>query len=181
MRKVQFIRVTENIESGGFDCGIPAINQYVRDSYFPTIAHHVSSYNIMSGSVLLGNFMIMFKEINLDQFPKEVADVDPGIKDGAISSVHVRYLAIDKRYQRKKIGTCTLKVIIKRVEDMAENWPIRVMTIDARPDLVAWYERMGFRKMYQNTIGQEGVTVAMYFDCIRSYDELKEYMDSYYE
>lgn len=45
---------------------------------------------------------------------------------------------------------------------LAVNWPIRVITIDAREDLVTWYEKLGFRKMITNTLGQDGVTVSMF-------------------
>lgn len=181
MAKIQFIRVTKEIENADFDCGIDSINKYVKGSYFPTIAQHAYAYNIMSGSIMLGNFMIMFREILLEDFPEEIADVDAGVKDNRISAVHVRYLAIDGQYQRREIGTYALKVIIRRIEDMAVNWPIRVITIDARSDLIGWYEKIGFRRMHQNTLGQEGVTVAMYFDCMVYYNELKEYMENCYE
>ena len=46
---------------------------------------------------------------------------------------------------------------------LAANWPIRVITIDAREDLVTWYEKLGFRKMVYNTPGQDGITVSMFW------------------
>lgn len=38
----------------------------------------------------------MFREIELDDFPPEIADYDPEIKDRKVSAVHIRYIAIDE-------------------------------------------------------------------------------------
>lgn len=111
--------------------------------------------------------MIMFREIELDDFPPEIADYDPEIKDRKVSAVHIRYIAIDEKYQHNRIGTATIQAIIKNVELLAANWPVRVITIDARENLVMWYEKLGFRKMVYNTPGQDGVTVSMFLDCMQ--------------
>lgn len=146
-----------------FSCGIPTIDGYVKNSYYPTIVQHAYGYSISGEGKILGYYMIMFREIELDDFPEEIADYDPEIKDRKVSTVHIRYIAIDEKYQHNKIGTATIQTIIKEVEILAEKWPIRVITIDAREDLVSWYERLGFRKMVNNTPGQDGVTVSMFF------------------
>lgn len=67
------------------------------------------------------------------------------------------------------------------MELLAANWPVRVITIDARENLVMWYEKLGFRKMVYNTPGQDGVTVSMFLDCMQKKDEFTEYIDSIYE
>ena len=123
----------------------------------------------------------MFREIELDDFPSEIADYDPEIKDRKVSAVHIRYIAIDEKYQHNRIGTATIQTIIKNVKMLAVNWPIRVITIDAREDLVTWYEKLGFRKMVCNTPGQNGVTVSMFLDCMQHKEEFMEYIDSIYE
>lgn len=64
---------------------------------------------------------------------------------------------------------------------MADAWPVRLITIDAREELEEWYVKEGFIRMKRNTIGQDGVTVAMYYDCKKFSKELKEYMEDFYE
>ena len=149
--------------------------------YYPTIVQHAYGYSISGKGIVLGYYMIMFREIKLADFPPEIADYDPEIKERKISAVHIRYIAIDERYQHNKIGTFTIQTIIKSVKMLAVNWPIRVITIDAREDLVTWYEKLGFRKMITNTLGQDGVTVSMFFDCMQQKDEFMKYMNSIYE
>ena len=181
MGNLQYRKVTREVENTSFTCGIPSIDDYVKNSYYPTIVQHAYGYSISGKGIILGYYMIMFREIKLADFPPEIADYDPEIKERKISAVHIRYIAIDERYQHNKIGTVTIQTIIKNVRMLAANWPIRVITIDAREDLVLWYEKLGFRKMVNNTPGQDGVTVSMFLDCMQQKDEFMEYMDSIYE
>lgn len=177
MEILQFKKVTQDIETQPFDCGVESINEYVKNSYYPTIVQHAYAYSIMSHDKVLGYYQIMFREIELQDFPDDIADYDAGVKDGRISAVHIRYIAISEQYQKNKIGTSTLRAVIKNVIDLSDIWPIRVITIDARPDLVEWYQKEGFVKMQNNTIGQNGTTEAMYFDCLRYPDELEHYLE----
>ena len=80
--------------------------------------------------------------------------------------MHIRFIAIDKKYQRNNIGTKSLEAIIKIIKDLAKDFPIRVITIDAELHLVKWYEKLGFFKMIRNSESQEGYTQAMYYNCI---------------
>ncbi len=153
---------------------------YIGEKYGNTTIQ-AYAYCIMSNHIILGYYQILFREIELDDFPDEISEYNADIKEDKISSVHIRYLAIEKKYQNKKIGTNTLQVIIKDIEQFAENWPIRVITIDARNDLVEWYEKQGFKRMRKNTVGQDISTESMYFDCMRFSDELETYLESQYE
>ncbi len=178
MGTLQFKRVTQEVEKLPFDCGVASINEYVKNSYYPTIVQHAYAYSIISKEKILGYYQVMFREIELGDFPEDISDYNPGVKEDKISAVHIRYIAVDKNFHGHKIGTGTLQTIIKDVEELADVWPIRVITIDARLDLVEWYERQGFIKMKNNTVGQDIATVAMYFDCMKYSKELEEYLES---
>ncbi len=178
MATLQFKQVTQQVESLSFDCGVNSINDYVKNSYYPLITQQAYAYSIMCGKDLLGFYQIMFREIKLNDLPDDISEYDSGIKDGIVSAAHIRYIAIDKRFHGHKIGTGTLRSIIKEVDLFSESWPIRVITIDARNDLVNWYKEEGFREMTRNTEGQDGTTVAMYFDCMKFSDALEAYINS---
>lgn len=177
MGTLQFRKVTRNVEDIHFECGKESINEYVKNSYFPTILQHAYAYSIMKGDIILGYYQILFREIELTDFPDDISEYEDSIKDGKISSVHIRFIAIDKKYQRNDLGTATLKTIIKDVSELAKHWPIRVITLDATLELHDWYEDMGFVDMKNNTPGQEGVSTAMYFDCHCFPSELNEYIE----
>ena len=169
-----------SLQKRPFDCGVSSINEYVKNSYFPTITQHAYAYSIMHGDVVLGYYQVLFREIEMTDFPDDISECDPGIRE-KISSVHIRFIAVDRGYQNHHIGTSTLKTIIKDVKEFAAHWPIRIITIDAENHLIDWYESIGFIKMRRNTESQDGYTEAMYFDCLNSVDELEDYLNDMWE
>lgn len=175
MTKIQFSEVNRDIESSAFDCGEPDINEYIRNSYYPLLLQHAYTYEIKADGMILGYYQILFRRIELDEFGDEISEHNPGFKESMISAVHIRYIAIDHRYQNKGIGTEIIKVIIRNVEGFVESWPIRVITIDAKDKLVGWYKKLGFVEMTKNPDEQDGYTTAMYFDCLKNMAELTEY------
>ncbi len=126
MGKLVFQRVTKNVSEETFDCGVESINDYVRNSYYPSIAQHAYAYNISGNGKSLGYIQYLFRDVELEYFPDEIADVDPGVKENTLSALHIRFLAIDRRYQNRHIGTAVLEVFIKKVEDKEVNIKINM-------------------------------------------------------
>lgn len=178
MGKLQFIEVDNKVEDAIFDCGIESINNYIRESYYPHIVQNAYTYSIMYKDIILGYYQIMFREIKLEDFPEEISDYSTEINNSKLSAVHIRFIAIDEKYQKNGIGTAVLHTIIEKVRQLSIFWPIRVITIDAKLDLIGWYSEIGFNKMIHNTAGQDGTTEVMYFDCMNHMNQLKEYLDS---
>lgn len=167
------------------DCGNKTINQYVSDSYFAALAQHAYAYNICAYNnygvrFSLGYIQILFRDVELKHFPSDISDIDPGIKEAGLPAIHIRYLAIDKKYQHSKIGITALEAMIKKIQELSKEWPISMITIDARQELVKWYEKVGFKVMIENWAGQDGYNVGMYYKCINKEEELSEYMESFY-
>lgn len=179
MAKLHFERVTRDVEFTSFDCGVESINDYVKNSYYPTILQHAYTYCILYNDYIIGYYQVYFREIELEDLPDSISEYDCGIENIRISAVHIRFIAIDKKYQKNKIGTSVLRVIIKDIRELAEMWPVRLITIDARLDLMNWYCKEGFLPMHNNTVGQDDVTQWMYMDCMRFSRELDEYLDSF--
>lgn len=124
MGTLRFKKVTADIKKTSFDCGVASINEYVRDSYYPTIIQHAYAYSIMDEKYrILGYCQVLFREIEIDIFPNDIADYDSEIKDGKISAMHIRFIAIDKRYHKHGIGTSSLKVIIKKL------WTLQISSL----------------------------------------------------
>ena len=129
------------------------------------------------GDIILGFYQVMFREVILDDFPDDISYSDSGIDDSKIVAVHIRFIAVDSRFHKNKIGTNILRVVVKRIKDLSKEWPIRVITIDARKELVEWYKQEGFIPMKNNTPGQDGVTDAMYFNLVNYPEEIDEYCE----
>ena len=178
METLEFKKITRSVEDNPFECGVASINEYVKNSYYQLLIQHAYTFSIMREKTVVGYYQVIFRDIELDKFPEDISDYSSSdIKGNKITAVHIRYIAIDKQYQKRNIGTAVLKVIIKKCLKLSEEWPIRVITIDALNNLVDWYSKAGFKKMQRNTGGQDNVTTAMYFDCMIHSKELEEYND----
>ena len=80
MGTLQFRKITKSLEDISFDCGVESINDYVRESYYPVLTQHAYTFSIMNGDIVLGYFQILFREIELEDFPEEISEYDPEIK-----------------------------------------------------------------------------------------------------
>lgn len=184
MSKLKYKFLQEDIKKGTFDCGVSSINEFIVDSFFATLLQHGYAYQILYSNkeykdIVVGYYMITFSHVMVEECPETISDYTTRLND-FLYCVEIKYLAIDKKYQHKRIGTSVLPTIIKSIKDYALSFPIRLITIDARNDLVNWYKKMGFIEFPQNKEGQEGVTTRMYIDCLIRKKELDEYVNSYY-
>ena len=68
MGNLQYRKVTREVENTSFTCGVPSIDEYVKNSYYPTIVQQAYGYSISGRGIVLGYYMIMFREIELDDF-----------------------------------------------------------------------------------------------------------------
>lgn len=177
MSKLRYKILESDITEGMFDCGVESINKYVIHSYLATLLQHGYAYQIFYEDKVIGYYMITFSHIRIEDCPEAISDYTSGLSD-FLYSIEIKYLAIDKRYQKRKIGTYVLSSVVKNIRECTQVFPIRLITIDARVDLVKWYERMGFVQFPYNTEHQNGYTVKMYIDCLLRQKKLEEYMES---
>lgn len=178
MSKLIYRLLQEDIKKGTFDCGVNKINEYIVKSFFATLLQHGYAYQIIyNDGIVVGYYMITFNHVSIDSCPEAISEYTSELND-FLYCAEIKYLAIDKKYQGKKIGTYVLLAIIKDIKEYAVHLPIRLITIDARNDLVSWYKKMGFAEFPQNPKWQEGVTTKMYMDCLLHQKELDEYLSS---
>ena len=174
MARLFFKKVTRDIESSDFDCGVHSINDYVKQSYYPMLIQDAYTYEISADGKTLGYYMILFRDIKMNRFPEEIAEYVSDFHGDTISAIHIKFIAISKQYQRHGIGTAVLRTIIKRVLNLSKDWPIRVITLDASINVADWYKKEKFVS-FANTSGQEGITESLYFSCLNNPQALKQY------
>ncbi len=178
MAELSYKFLDKEIESGTFDCGVQSINEYVYGSFFATLLQHGYAYQIVyKKDIVIGYYMITFNHMRVDECPEDISDYTSGVSE-FLYCVEIKYLAIATKYQNRKIGTSVLPSIIKSIKDYALSFPVRLITIDDRKDLVGWYKRMGFIEFPYNPKWQEGYTTKMYMDCLIRQKELGEYVES---
>lgn len=175
MGELQIIKLRKEVPNGTFDCGNSSINSLIVESYFPTILQHGYAYQVSCQGVVLGYYMIKFRNIKLDSCPEEISDYKSTIISDCCS-VHISYIAINKKYQNKSIGTSLLNIIIKRVLDLCREFPVMLLTLEALKDKYDWYINKGFKPFDGNELDNSCPTINMYMLCILD----QNLVDNYY-
>jgi GNAT superfamily N-acetyltransferase len=91
-----------------------------------------------------------------------------------VSALKLAQLGVDRRFQGLGLGREVIADVIALARDAATRYGCRYLTLDAQPDLVAWYKGHGFviNKLQQKQkieaaagrAGPEPLTVSMRFD-----------------
>lgn len=179
MGTLYFKRVTREVESTDFDCGVASINQEIKDSYYPTLTREANAFSILYNDVVIGYCAVVFNEVAYDNFPEDLSDNGAGWKANSITVIHIKYIAVDKQYQHKGLGTAILRSLIAKARQLGNEWPIRAITMDARNELVNWYSKENFEKMCANPAQQEGVSTAMFIEFNPYDDELNRFISDF--
>lgn len=177
MSKLTCRFLQEDVKPGMFDCGMDTINEYVVESYLATLLQHGYAYQILYGNIVVGYYMLTFNHVMIEDCPDSISEYTSGLSN-FLYCVEIKYLAIDKKYQKRGIGSSILGIIIKDIKDYALKFPIRLITIDARNDLLDWYKKFGFIEFPENPEWQKGYTTKMYLDCMINKEALEIYTSS---
>ena len=158
MAELQYKLMTSAVNN--FDCGNSAINEYVENSYFATLLQQCYAYEIEYKSLVVGYYMITFRDVAFYDCISEISDYQIDDFGEFLPSLYINYLAIGTKYQKNKIGTDFL--------------PIRFITLNAVPEKVDWYKKIGFKEMGKNI---DAVNTYMYIDLIKDSQYVKNYFE----
>lgn len=100
MGALDFKQVTKEVESQDFDCGVQSINKYIKESYYALLAQHGYAFSIVAMNRTLGYIQVLFRDVQLDYFPDEISEIIPEVKNGTLSAVHIRFIAIEKNIKK---------------------------------------------------------------------------------
>ena len=156
------------LENTDFDCGNPRINELVKESYFANLIQIAYTHEIKMDDEVVGYYMLQFKTIS-DDIPAEIGDYWDDQYGRTVPCVYLHFIAINKRFQNKGIGSAIMKLIIKNTMDMVEYVPIRIITLKSVEDKVDWYSKLGFKKL----TNRENFESIMYLDCIKEENRVK--------
>lgn len=163
-------------EAKQLDCGNDNINKKLEDAYFADLLRQGYTYEISVRNIILGYYMLTLKKYTVYDWKADEISYASGLSRDYFT-LHLQYILIDKRYQKKGIGTAVLKKIISDAKQLSNEWPIRFLTLDALPDKYKWYEKCGFSPMNEDA-EKNSFEIGMFLDCIDDKTELNRYISS---
>lgn len=176
MAQLEIVKLKEEVPLKLFSCGNSSIDIQIKQSYYPTILQHASAFQISTDKQILGYYMLKFLKINIQSCPENISDYYSEICND-LYSVHIKYLAVDSRFQNKGIGTNVLGYIIKAVNELCIFWPIRLITLDALKEKYDWYRQKGFQAFQESDLHNGSPTICMYMDCLLDIEAFNEYIN----
>ena len=176
MAKIEISKMKKEVPAGTIDCGNDSINALIEKSYYPTILQHAYGYLICIEHKIIGAYMIKFVKIKLEDCPEEVSEYVSDLCEDCFS-IHIKFIAIDTKYQKRGCGTHVLMNIVRQVRELCDKWPIRLITLDALKDKYEWYCSLGFVAFNEEDYNDENSTIKMYLDCLIDPEVVNTYCD----
>jgi len=126
----------------GFDCGRDSQNEFLyRRAWRDVKAGVTVTYLFWVRGALAAYVTIMMDRIALGPSEKP-----KGVTWRLIPAVKIAQLGVDRRFSGRGLGRLLVSFVIEYARDARKQIGCRFVTLDAEPDLVEWYEAMGFRR-----------------------------------
>ena len=93
-----------NLYNSVYNCGNDRINAWVKDSYFAKLTQQAITFRIIIDNIIVGYFMLVLNTIVLEEFKPDIHNFFTDTIGNTIPCLELKYIAIDKRYQRNKYG-----------------------------------------------------------------------------
>jgi GNAT superfamily N-acetyltransferase len=128
---------------GGFDCGSEQLNAWlVRHALTSHRADIARTFVVLDGKTVAGYVSLTTGSARHDDVPKRFAR---GMPRHRIPTILVGRLAVDRRFQGRKLGTRLLAEALRRAVAASDAAAARVVVVDAIDERAAgFYRRRGF-------------------------------------
>ena len=127
----------------GFDCGIPALNEWiVRFAPVNQAAGASRTYVTRRADCVLGYYAVSAGSVLREEIPERVAK---GLSRHSVPIAVIARLAVDIREQGRGVGAALLKDALVRIASAADIIGVRAVLVHAKDDKArAFYERFDF-------------------------------------
>jgi GNAT superfamily N-acetyltransferase len=134
--------LTPNLQTTNFDCGVDSLNDWLcKRAWKNQINDVLRTFVVCDGEIIVGYYCLSSAAIDRLDLPKSKQRNMPD----PIPVVLIGRLAVDKRYQGKKIGVSLLQDAILRVVNAAQNIGVAYILVHALDDVAKhFYEVNGF-------------------------------------
>lgn len=137
------ILLEKNHERGAFDCGVPALNEYLKQYALQNQKKNAArTYVATRGKRVVGYYTLAYGSVACDEAPDQVK---AGLARHPIPVILLARLAVDQTEKGQGLGAGLLKDALLRTLQAAEIAGLRAMLVHAKDDAAKrFYEKYGF-------------------------------------
>jgi predicted N-acetyltransferase YhbS len=138
------VLLTRGHDRSAFDCGIPALNEYLKQYALQNQKKHAArTYVATRGNRVVGYYSLAYGSVTLAEAPQNVKS---GLARHPIPVILLARLAVDMAERGRGIGAALLKDALLRTLQAAEIAGLRAMIVHAKDDAAKrFYEKFGFQ------------------------------------
>jgi GNAT superfamily N-acetyltransferase len=138
------VLLTRGHDRSAFDCGIPALNEYLKQYALQNQKKHAArTYVATRGHRVVGYYSLAYGSVTLEEAPQSVKS---GLARHPIPVILLARLAVDTAERGRGIGAALLKDALLRTLQAAEIAGLRAMIVHAKDDAAkGFYEKFGFQ------------------------------------
>ena len=134
------IRKLDGDPPPGFDCGRDAQTHFLYDHALHDRSQRVSvTYLYRSGESLAA-----YTTVCMDAIPLGRRERPTTIRYRDVGALKLAQLGVDRFFQRRGYGAMAVADVIGLAIELSRYVGCRYVTLDAKPDLVGWYQSLGF-------------------------------------
>lgn len=128
--------------SAGFDCGREAQNRYLYARAWRDAKAAVSVTHLVFIKGLLAGYVTLM----MDRIALGPEEKPKGVTWRLVPALKIAQLAVDRRFAGNGLGRLLLGFAIEFARIARMSMGCRFITLDAEPELVGWYESLGFHR-----------------------------------
>lgn len=126
----------------GFDCGYPEQTSYL----YEQAEADQEAQTAVTYLYYVRGILAAYATVAMDALPLDRTERGTGVRFQEASAMKLGQLGVALPFQGIGLGTFVLADILVLAQEEAERVGCRYVSVDARPDLVGWYERRGFKR-----------------------------------
>lgn len=140
------VLLTKEHNRKSFDCGVEALNEYLRKYALQNQKKHISRTYVSTVSTIenkiVGYYSLAYGHVTPQETPHNIS---AGLPKYPIPVLLLARLAVDKTFHGKGLGASLLRDALVKAPAAAEIAALRAVVVHAKDETAkAFYERFGF-------------------------------------
>lgn len=136
------MRVIDGQPPAGFDCGREAQNTFLYSRSWRDAKAGVTVTHLLSVKGVLAAYVTLMT----DRIALGPEEKPRGVTWRLVPAVKIAQLAVDRRFAGRGLGRFLVGYVVEHARTLRAFVGCRLITLDAEPEMVGWYESMGFRR-----------------------------------
>jgi ribosomal protein S18 acetylase RimI-like enzyme len=139
------VRVMDGPPERGFDCGRADQTNFLYDRAWDDQQAQLS----VTYLYYFRGILAAYATVCMDSLPLGRGERDATVRYGEVGAMKLAQLGVHRSFQGMGLGRIVVGDIVEFARGEASRVGCRYLTLDAQPDLVGWYQSLGFQRNVQ--------------------------------